>query len=116
LEEGEFTVDGKVDAQPLYLSQVAINAANENVLYVATEHGSVYAFDADSINGTIPTFLWKTSTLGAVKPPAILAAAARFRRKLASPRRRSSIGLAMPSTSSPCRKMPAEVISSACMR
>jgi len=63
-KKGEFTVDGKVDAQPLYLSQVAINGQMKNVLYVATEHGSVYAFDADSINGTIPTFLWKTSTLG----------------------------------------------------
>jgi len=36
----------------------------KNVLYVATEHGSVYAFDADSINGTTSAFLWKTSTLG----------------------------------------------------
>jgi hypothetical protein len=63
-KKGEFTVDGKVDAQPLYLSQVAINGQMKNVLYVATEHGSVYAFDADSINGVTSTFLWKTSTLG----------------------------------------------------
>src|SRR3989441_35361 len=62
---GEFMVDGKVDAQPLYLSQVTIGGQKKNVLYVATEHGSVYAFDADSINGTISAFLWKTSTLGA---------------------------------------------------
>src|SRR5947208_14010237 len=61
---GEFVVDGKVDAQPLYLSQVTIGGPNRNVLYVATEHGSVYAFDADSINGTASTVLWKTSTLG----------------------------------------------------
>jgi hypothetical protein len=64
-KKGEFTVDGKVDAQPLYLSQVTIGAQKKNVLYVVTEHGSVYAFDADSINGTTSTFLWKTSTLGA---------------------------------------------------
>jgi outer membrane protein assembly factor BamB len=38
------TVDGKVDAQPLYVS----NASARNLLIVATEHGSVYAFDADS--------------------------------------------------------------------
>jgi outer membrane protein assembly factor BamB len=53
-------VDGKVDAQPLYLSQLAIGGATRNVLYVATEHGSVYAFDADA-----GTQLWKVSTLGA---------------------------------------------------
>jgi hypothetical protein len=63
-KKGEFTVDGKVDAQPLYLSQVTIGGQKKNVLYVATEHGSVYAFDADSINGTTATFLWKVSTLG----------------------------------------------------
>src|SRR5216117_204195 len=61
---GEFVVDGKVDAQPLYLSQVTIGGQKKNVLYVATEHGSVYAFDADSINGTTSASLWKTSTLG----------------------------------------------------
>ena len=61
---GEFTVDGKVDAQPLYLSGLTIGGQKKNVLYVATEHGSVYAFDADSINGTTSTSLWKTSTLG----------------------------------------------------
>jgi hypothetical protein len=63
-KKGEFTVDGKVDAQPLYLSQATIGGQKKNVLYVATEHGSVYAFDADSINGTTSAFLWKTSTLG----------------------------------------------------
>ena len=61
---GEFVVDGKVDAQPLYLSQVAVGGQKKNVLYIATEHGSVYAFDADSINGTTSTVIWKTSTLG----------------------------------------------------
>jgi len=62
-KKGEFSVDGKVDAQPLYLSQLTIGGQKKNVLYVATEHGSVYAFDADSINGTTSAFLWKTSTL-----------------------------------------------------
>jgi hypothetical protein len=52
-------VDGKVDAQPLYLAQLAIGGATRNVLYVATEHGSVYAFDADA-----GTQLWQVSTLG----------------------------------------------------
>jgi hypothetical protein len=63
-KKGEFSVDGKVDAQPLYLSQVNVGGKVKNVLYVATEHGSVYAFDADSINGTTSAFLWKTTTLG----------------------------------------------------
>jgi hypothetical protein len=63
---GAFMVDGKVDAQPLYLSGVAIpNAGTRNVLYVVTEHDSVYAFDADSVNGATSTFLWKTSMLQA---------------------------------------------------
>jgi Immunoglobulin I-set domain/PQQ-like domain len=62
---GAFTVDGRVDAQPLYLSGVAIPAVGtKNVLYVATEHGSVYAFDADSVNGNTSTFLWKVSLMG----------------------------------------------------
>ena len=53
------SVDGHVDAQPLYLANVAIGNQLRNVLYVATEHDSVYAFDADS-----GTQLWKTSILG----------------------------------------------------
>lgn len=51
--------DGKVDAQPLYLPQVNIAQGKHNVLYVASEHGTVYAVDAD--NGSS---LWKVSTLG----------------------------------------------------
>lgn len=62
---GAFTVDGLVDAQPLYLSAVAIpGVGTKNVLYVATEHDSVYAFDADSVNGNTSSFLWKVSVLG----------------------------------------------------
>ena len=51
-------VDGKVDAQPLYLSQLKVAGASHNVVIVATEHDSVYAFDADT--GAV---LWKDSLL-----------------------------------------------------
>jgi hypothetical protein len=67
---GAFTVDGLVDAQPLYLSAVAIpSVGTKNVLYVATENDSVYAFDADSVNGATSTFLWKVSVLGTGETP-----------------------------------------------
>jgi outer membrane protein assembly factor BamB len=51
-------LDGKVDAQPLYLSQVPFAGVAHNVAYVATEHGSVYAIDVDS-----GTPLWRISVL-----------------------------------------------------
>src|SRR6202171_729043 len=35
----------------------------KNVLYVVTEHDSIFAFDADSANGTTGTFLWRASAL-----------------------------------------------------
>jgi hypothetical protein len=55
------TVDGKVDAQPLYLTQVSIpNQGMHNVLYVATEHDSVYGWDADTGKA-----LWQVSMLAA---------------------------------------------------
>jgi outer membrane protein assembly factor BamB len=58
-------VDGKVDAQPLYLSAVAIpGSGTHNVLYVATEHASVYAFDADAGQA-----LWQVSLLGPSETP-----------------------------------------------
>jgi len=58
----EFNVDGQIDGQLLYLSQVAIaGQGNKNVLYFATENDSVYAVDADAINGSSATVLWKTT-------------------------------------------------------
>ena len=59
------SVDGKVDAQPLYLSGAPMGGAGrKNVLFVATEHDSVYAFDADS-----GALFWKVSLLPAGEVP-----------------------------------------------
>ncbi|PYV69229.1 MAG: pyrrolo-quinoline quinone [Acidobacteria bacterium] len=56
------SVDGFVFAQPLYLAQVKIPGKNvHNVLYVATQHDSVYAFDADNNTGINQNPLWKRS-------------------------------------------------------
>lgn len=67
---GSFTVDGLADAQPLYLSAVVMpTVGSKNVLYVATENDSVYAFDADSVNGATSTSLWKVSLLGSGETP-----------------------------------------------
>lgn len=52
-------VDGDVYAQPLWLPHLAIpSKGDHNVLFVATEHDSVYAFDAE---GMPPTPLWNVS-------------------------------------------------------
>ncbi len=68
---GEFSVDGQIDGQTLYLSQLAIpGQGTKNVLYVATENDSVYAVDADSISGTNGTILWKSSVLLSGEAPA----------------------------------------------
>jgi outer membrane protein assembly factor BamB len=59
------SVDGKVDAQPLYVPNVTISGqGTHNALFVATEHGSVYGFDADT-----GTQLWQVSTLAAGEMP-----------------------------------------------
>ncbi|HET9920326.1 MAG TPA: hypothetical protein VFQ30_10830 [Ktedonobacteraceae bacterium] len=57
----EYPVDGHVYAQPLYVSGVTMaNGNTHNVLYVATMHNTVYAFDADNPN-TRKTPLWSKS-------------------------------------------------------
>jgi len=61
---GFYSVDGLVDAEPLYLASMTIAGGTHNVLYVATENASVYAFDADT--GTV---LWKTTTLATGETP-----------------------------------------------
>jgi hypothetical protein len=57
--------DGRVDAQPLYAPTVSIPGnGTHNVLFVASEHGTVYGFDAD--NGST---LWQVTTLASGETP-----------------------------------------------
>ncbi len=52
------SVDGNVDAEPLYLSAVSTSSGTHNLLIVATENDSVYGFDADT-----GAQYWKISAL-----------------------------------------------------
>ena len=69
-------VDGFVSGQPLYLPGVNIPGKGiHNVVYVATLHDSVYAFDANTATGENAEPLWVTSILtysghGAIPAPA----------------------------------------------
>jgi hypothetical protein len=59
-------VDGQIYAQPLYVSALHIpHKGTHNVVFVATMHDSVYAFDAD--DPAASTALWQV-TLGASIP------------------------------------------------
>jgi hypothetical protein len=56
-----FQVDGDVYAQPLYMASVPVpGKGTHNLLFIATEHDSVYAFDAD---GKQSEPLWHVSFL-----------------------------------------------------
>jgi hypothetical protein len=66
---GSYPVDGEVYAQPLYVSGVSIGGQLHNVVYTATMHDSVYAFDADAVGAGAQ--LWKVN-LGTSIPPATL--------------------------------------------
>jgi hypothetical protein len=51
-----YPVDGEIYAQPLYVPGVVIpGQGTHNVVYVATENDSIFAFDADGLS---PTVLW----------------------------------------------------------
>ena len=53
------SVDGYVYAQPLYMSGLSVKGATHNVVFVATENDTVYAFDADAAGSP----LWQKSLL-----------------------------------------------------
>lgn len=54
-----YSVDGQIYAQPLYVPNVNIpGQGTHNVVYVATENDSLYAFDADYLS---PKPLWQVS-------------------------------------------------------
>jgi len=62
-----YPVDGQVYAQPLYAHSLNIpGKGTQNVLYVATMHNTVYAFDADAAGGTAP--LWQVNLGSTVDP------------------------------------------------
>src|SRR6266567_4976770 len=57
--------DGRVDAQPLYAPNVTIpGKGTHNVLFVASEHGTMYGVDADT-----GSTLWHVTTLAAGETP-----------------------------------------------
>ena len=62
-----YAVDGYVYGSPLLMSNITVSGKARNVIYVATEHNSVYAFDADNYGTGAP--LWQVSLLQAGETP-----------------------------------------------
>jgi hypothetical protein len=62
-----YLVDGYIYAQPLFASNVTVAGTPHNVVFVATENDSVYAFDADQYGNGSP--LWKVSLLQTGETP-----------------------------------------------
>lgn len=58
------SVDGQVYAQPLYLQDFSINGGVHNIVFICTEHNSMYAFDADNRNAEP---FWRRSLPAAVQ-------------------------------------------------
>jgi hypothetical protein len=64
-----YSIDGQAYAQPLYVASVTMGSGTaqagttHNVVFVATAHDSVYAFDADSNGGSNASPLWKITLL-----------------------------------------------------
>ncbi len=58
-----YPVDGQIYPQPLYMPQVNINGTMHDVVFVATENNTVYAFDADA-SASNPTTFWQRHITG----------------------------------------------------
>jgi Putative Ig domain len=56
------SVDGAIYAQPLWVSNLTISSAKHNVVFVATQHDSLYVFDADT-NSSPCTPLWHANLI-----------------------------------------------------
>jgi len=56
-------VDGAIYGQPLWAANLTVNGAKHNVVFVATQHDSLYAFDADA---NPCTNLWSVSLIDAI--------------------------------------------------
>ena len=108
------SVDGAIYAQPLWVANLPIGGATHNVVFVATQHDSLYAFDADA---SPCQQLWHVNLLDAAHgwarascrcSPAVpgswwAPATVTSRPKSASPARRSSTRRRRSSTWSPSR-------------
>src|SRR5215472_205800 len=64
-----FSVQGYVYAQPLYVPSLVIGGTAHNVLFVATEHDQVYAFDVNSRQQ-----LWHANFLMSLFPQIVISA------------------------------------------
>ena len=62
-----YSVDGYIYAQPLFVSNLSMNGSLHNVVFVATEKDSVYAFDSDNFSSG--SALWHVSLLQAGETP-----------------------------------------------
>jgi hypothetical protein len=55
-----YPVDGQIYGQPLYVPQLKMPSGTQDVVFVATQNNSVYAFDADATSAN-PTTFWQVN-------------------------------------------------------
>jgi hypothetical protein len=56
-------LDGQTYGQPLYASGITVGATTHNLVYVCTEHDSIYAFDGDNNSNTNASPIWHDSLI-----------------------------------------------------